>query len=75
MPGTSQVDAPVMIEKIEQINRELQETGDDLPPITISAGFAFWDRPNPGVSLFHDADTTLLDLKKTRTVCSAAYPG
>ena len=75
MPGTSQVDAPVMIEKIEQINRELQETGDDLPPITISVGFAFWDRPNPGVSLFHDADTTLLDLKKTRTVCSAAYPG
>ena len=64
-----------MIKKIEQINRELQETEDDLPPITLTAGFAFWDRPNPGVSLFHDADTTLLDLKKTRTVCSAAYPG
>jgi diguanylate cyclase (GGDEF)-like protein len=75
MPGTNQLDAPVMIEKIEQINRELQETRDNLPPITISAGFAFWDRPNPGESLFHDADATLLELKKTRTVCSAAYPG
>ena len=75
MPGTNQQDAAVMIEKIEQINRELQEITDDLPPITISAGFAFWDRPNPGESLFHDADATLLELKKTRTVCSAAYPG
>ena len=75
MPGTNQQDAAVMIEKIEQINRELQEITDDLPPISISVGFAFWDRPNPGESLFHDADATLLELKKTRTVCSAAYPG
>ena len=75
MPGTNQQDAAVMIEKIEQINRELQEITDDLPPVSISAGFAFWDRPNPGESLFHDADATLLELKKTRTVCSAAYPG
>ena len=74
MPGTNQQDATVMVEKIEQINRELQEPGDSLPPITLTAGFAFWDRPDPGESLFHDADTTLLDLKKTRTVCSAAYP-
>ena len=75
MPGTNQQDATVMVEKIEQINRELQEPGDNLPSITLTAGFAFWDRPDPGESLFHDADTTLLDLKKTRTVCSAAYPG
>ena len=75
LPGTSQKDAPVMMKKIEQINRELQETGDGLTPIALTVGFAFWDRPNPGESLFHDADATLLELKKTRTVCSAAYPG
>ena len=75
MPGTSQQDAPVLLEKVEQINRELLETREGLPPITLSAGFAFWDRPSPGESLFRDADKTLLELKKNRTVCCAAYPG
>ena len=75
MPGMGQEQARAMTDIIRKINHELQETGTGLPPITISAGFAFWNRPNPGESLFRDADDTLLSVKKTRTDCCAVYPG
>ena len=77
MPGTRQEQAEPIVEKIRQINRELQENpgGDGFPPITLSAGLAFWDRPDPGESLFRDADRMLLGLKKTRTDCCGVYPG
>ena len=75
MPGTDQVHGEMMQEKIRQINRELAECRDDLPPITISAGIAFWDRPSPMGSLFKDADSTLMELKKTRADCCAVYDG
>ena len=74
MPGLSQEKAETATERIRLINHELQECSEDLPPITISAGFAFWDRPNPGGSIFRDADNTLLAVKKTRTDCCAVYP-
>ena len=75
MPGIGQEQAGAVTDIIRKINHELQGTGTGLPPITISAGFAFWDRPNPGESLFRDADDTLLSVKKTRTDCCAVYPG
>ena len=75
MPGLSQEKSGTAVERIRKINHELQESSEGLPPITISAGFAFWDRPNPGESLFRDADSTLLSVKKTRTDCCAVYPG
>ena len=75
MPGTDQVHGDMMREKIRQINRELGESRDDLPPVTISAGIAFWDRPNPTASLFKDADSTLIELKRTRADCCAVYDG
>ncbi len=75
MPGTKQEQAETIVEKIYEINRELQENPDGLPPITLSAGLAFWDRPDPGESLLRDADSMLLSLKKTRTDCCAVYPG
>ena len=75
MPGTDQVHGEMMKEKIRQINRELSECRDDLPPVTISAGIAFWDRPNPTASLFKDADSTLIELKRTRADCCAVYDG
>ncbi len=75
MPGIGQEQAGAVTDIIRKINHELQETGTGLPPITISAGFAFWNRPNPGESLFRDADDTLLSVKKTRTDCCAVYPG
>ena len=75
MPGTKQEQAETIVEKIYEINRELQDNPDGLPPITLSAGLAFWDRPDPGESLLRDADNMLLSLKKTRTDCCAVYPG
>ncbi len=75
LPGTKQVQGEIIARKIRQINRELQENTNDLPTITISGGLAFWDRPEPGESLFRDADSMLLSLKKTRTDCCAVYPG
>ncbi len=75
MPGTDQAHGEMMKEKIRQINRELAECRDDLPPVTISAGIAFQDRPNPGISLFEDADSTLIELKRTRADCCAVYDG
>ena len=75
MPGTKQEQAETIVEKIYEINRELQDNPDGLPPITLSAGLAFWDRPDPGESLLRDADSMLLSLKKTRTDCCAVYPG
>ena len=75
MPGLCQEKAEAATERIRRINRELQESSEGLPPITISAGFAFWDRPDPGESIFRDADNTLLSVKKTRTDCCAVYPG
>lgn len=73
MPRTGQKDAGKIREKILEINRELSEENGDLPPVTISAGVAFWNRPDPDGSLFKDADTVLLELKKTRDDCCAVW--
>ena len=73
MPRTGQKDAEKISEKIHEINKELSEEGGDLPPVTISTGVAFWDRPDPDGSLFKDADTILLELKKTRGDCCAVW--
>ena len=75
MPGTSQAMGNKIREKFVEINKELAEGNEDLPPITVSAGVAFWDRPKPKGSIFKDADSALLDLKKSRDDCCAVYPG
>ena len=75
MPGTGQGMGEKIREKFREINQELAESNADLPPITLSAGVAFWDRPNPKGSLFKDADSALLKLKKTRDDCCAVYQG
>ena len=63
------------MERVVAINRELADAGSDLPPITLSAGVAFWNRPNPKGTIFKDADSALMDLKKTRDGCCAVYRG
>ena len=75
MPGMSQAQAASVTDRIRQINQELRESMEGFPPITISAGFAFWDRPEPKEGLFQDADSMLLQVKKARTDCCAVYPG
>lgn len=73
MPGLGQAQAVAIREKIIRINEELKGAGSDLPPITLSAGVAFHDRPNPTGSLFKDADGILLEHKKTRDTCCAIF--
>ena len=75
MPGAGQSMGEKIREKFREINQELAEGKENLPPITLSAGVAFWDRPSPKGSLFKDADSALLTLKKTRDDCCAIYPG
>ena len=75
MPGTGQEMARSIVDKILRINEQLKDSGENLPPITISAGIAFWDRQNPKGDLLKDADTMLLKVKKQRTPCYAVYPG
>ena len=75
MPRTGQKDGAKISEKIRDINRELSEGNGELPPVTISAGIAFWNRPDPDGSLFKDADTALLNMKKTREDCCAVWGG
>ena len=74
MPGTDQDQAEKIRDKIIQINQELAENCGDLPPITVSAGIAFWNRPQADGSLLKDADSALMDLKKTRDKSCAVYP-
>lgn len=52
-------------EMAASINAKLSKGTEDTPPITISVGAAFWNRPNPGPDIFKDADTALLDVKKS----------
>ena len=73
MPGLGQANAGEIRERIVRINEELKEAGSDLPPITLSAGIAFHDRPDPKGSLFKDADSILLEHKKTRDTCCAVF--
>lgn len=49
---------------IEQANVMLQKPNDDLPPVSLSVGVAFADRPNPEGDIFKDADTALYRVKQ-----------
>lgn len=52
-------------EKIDFINEQLAELNEEgFPEVSISAGIAFTDRPNPGKSLFTDADDALYYTKE-----------
>ncbi len=75
MPGVSQDGAGKIRDEIIRINEELKQEGTDLPPVTLTAGIACWDRPNPQGSIFKDADRVLLELKKKRDSCCAIYQG
>lgn len=61
-------------EKIEEVNRQLAIAEDGTPAVSLSVGVAFTDRPNPGKSLFTDADSALYYTKEHgRNGCSF-YP-
>ncbi len=61
----SDLHTDIVIEKIENINNELKNTDDGLPPVSISVGVAFADRENPEGDIFKDADTALYRVKNS----------
>ena len=54
----------LVLNKISRANDILQHPKDDLPPVSLSVGVAFSDRPNPQGDLFRDADTALYRVKE-----------
>ena len=58
-------------EKIGAINEQLARPVDGLPAVSLSVGVAFTERPNPGESLFKDADAALYHTKENgRSGCT-----
>lgn len=64
LQGAGRDQGNLVIQKVGVINAYLAEVEDDLPPITLSVGAAFWNRKNPSGDLFKDADTALYRVKK-----------
>ena len=54
----------IIQEKIDFVNTELSKPIDGMPQVSLSAGIAFADRPNPGDSIYKDADDALYHTKK-----------
>ena len=73
MKDTGMAQADRVYEAVRRINAILAEPEENLPPITISVGAAFWDRPNPTAGIMKDADTALLEIKKGHTSNCAVY--
>lgn len=51
-------------DKIKYVNEELARTEEGVPAVSLSVGVAFHDRPNPGDSIFKDADKALYEIKE-----------
>ena len=60
-------------ETVRNMNAVLASPGENLPPLTISVGAAFWDRPDPAGDIVKDADTALLEIKKRRDTNCGIY--
>ena len=62
-----------VFDKINQINRTLQEPPEGELPISLSVGIAFSDRENPQGNIFKDADTALHRMEQMRKRGFAVY--
>ena len=61
----------IIQEKIDFVNTELSKPIDGMPQVSLSAGAAFADRPDPGDSIYKDADDALYHTKENgRSSCS-----
>ena len=66
--------AYTITEKIDEINRQLSNPDDGLPPVSLSVGVAFTDRKDPGKSQFTDADSALYYTKEHGKHGCTFYP-
>lgn len=64
MTDVSQKHRITVEKKLNGLKKNLQDTGDGLPAVTMSIGVAFSDRKNPGDSIFSDADLAMYFVKK-----------
>lgn len=55
---------PVLKQKFEWINDGLMHPTGSLPPVSLSAGVAFGDRPDPSPNMYRDADEALYGVKR-----------
>ena len=55
----------LVYEKVETINRVLQDPEGQGFPVSLRVGVAFFDRENPQGDIFQDADTALAALKQS----------
>ena len=63
----------LIYDKVEQVNRILQEPDGELQPVSLSVGVAFSDREKPEEDVFQDADTALLRVKQMRRSGCAVF--
>lgn len=63
-----------ILEKVEDMNKQLENPTDGIPPVSLSVGVAFTDRKNPGPSLFKDADMALYYTKEHGRAGCHIYP-
>ena len=54
----------VVQEKLDTLKEVMQSPPEGIPAVTLSAGVAFSDRPNPKGSIFQDADRALYAVKE-----------
>lgn len=64
MTDVSQKHRITVEKKLNGLKKNLQDTGDGLPAVTMSIGVAFSDRKKPGDSIFNDADLAMYSVKK-----------
>ena len=65
--------AQLVTNKIARANAILSNPKDDLPPVTLSVGVAFSDRPKPQGDIFADADAALYRVKQNGRGGCAIY--
>ena len=65
--------AQLVTNKISRANAILSNPKDDLPPVTLSVGVAFSDRPKPQGDIFADADAALYRVKQNGRGGCAIY--
>lgn len=51
--------------KVEKINRELADTGDGLPPISVSVGITYGSEASDAIELLKLADLAMYELKRS----------
>ena len=61
-------------EKVTDMNHQLENPTDGIPAVSLSVGVAFTDRPDPGPSLFKDADKALYYTKEHGKGGCCIYP-